>query len=118
MMQLKIIRKTVKYMSTMRTRTATATQGNSRSSKPCCHKSKIIIRFNWNGSCWTISSQQMCSKTPGCCRIYSTPGGRYITIHCNFVKRRVTKEATLKVCRTVWFDEGAISNIICFISIR
>ena len=44
--------------------------------------------------------------------------GRYITTHCNAVKHRVMKEATLKVYRTVWFDEGDIANIISLRIIR
>ena len=45
-------------------------------------------------------------------------GGCYITIHCDAGKRHVTKEATLKVYGTVWFDEGAIENTLSFIRIR
>ena len=46
------------------------------------------------------------------------PGGRYIKTHCNVGKCRVTKESTLKGYGTVWFDEGAITNILYLSSIR
>ena len=39
---------------------------------------------------------------------------RYINIHCNSGMHRLTKEATLKSYVTVWFDKGAISNILHF----
>ena len=45
-------------------------------------------------------------------------GGGYITIQCNAGKHRVTHESTLKFYGTVWFDKGAISNILYFSSIR
>ena len=45
-------------------------------------------------------------------------GGRYTTIHYNSEKHRVMKEATLKGYGTLWFDEGAIANIISFSRIR
>ena len=45
-------------------------------------------------------------------------GRRYITIHSNYGMIRVTKEATLKGYGTVWFDEGAITNILSLGSIR
>ena len=45
-------------------------------------------------------------------------GGRYITIHCNAIKRRITKEATIKGYRTIWFDEGSITDILSFVRIR
>ena len=45
-------------------------------------------------------------------------GGRYIKIHCNSGKRRVTKEANLKDYRAVWFEEGGIANILYFSRIR
>ena len=41
-------------------------------------------------------------------------GGRYITTHCNSRERRVTKEAALKGCGTVWFYKCAISSIPSF----
>ena len=44
--------------------------------------------------------------------------GRYITIICNAGNLRVMKEAILKGCGAVWFDEGAISNILSFSRIR
>ena len=44
--------------------------------------------------------------------------GRYITIHCNSGKLRVTKESTLKGYGTVWFDKSSITNIIYFRNIR
>ena len=45
-------------------------------------------------------------------------GGRYITIHCNARKNRVTKEFTLKGYGTFCFDKGAIANILSFRRIR
>ena len=44
--------------------------------------------------------------------------GTYIKIHCNTKNRHVTKEYTLRGFGTVWFDEGAIANILPFSSIR
>ena len=41
-------------------------------------------------------------------------GGGYITIHRNAGKLRDTKEATIKVCGAVWFDEEDITNILYF----
>ena len=45
-------------------------------------------------------------------------GRHYTTIHCNSRKLRVKKKATLKLYRTVWFDEGTITNILYFSNIR
>ena len=45
-------------------------------------------------------------------------GGRYIMIHCNSINFRVMKEATLNGYGVVWFDEGAIANILSFRRIR
>ena len=39
-------------------------------------------------------------------------------IHCNNGNSRVTKEATLKRFRTVWFDECKVFNILSFRRIR
>ena len=44
--------------------------------------------------------------------------GRYIAIHCNYGKRRVMREETIKVYGTVWYDKMAIINILYFRKIR
>ena len=42
----------------------------------------------------------------------------YITIHCNYGKLRVIREATIKVYGTVWYNKMAITNILYFRKIR
>ena len=59
------------------------------------------------------STQEMFSNLWMVQNIFHTRG-RYTTIHCNYQKRCITKEATLKGYGLVWFDEGTIANIIYF----
>ena len=44
--------------------------------------------------------------------------GIYIVIHCNSGKRRVMREATIKVYGMVWYDKMTITNILYFRNIR
>ena len=43
---------------------------------------------------------------------------RYITINCNARKHWFSKESTLKGYGIMWFDKGAIANILSFRRIR
>ena len=53
-------------------------------------------------------------KLPAGAEYTQLRGGGYITIHRNAGKLRDTKEATIKVCGAVWFDEEDITNILYF----
>ena len=45
-------------------------------------------------------------------------GGLYIKIYCNNGNHCITKKSTLKGYGTLWFDDGSITNIPSFSSIR
>ena len=44
--------------------------------------------------------------------IWKCPGGGSVTIHCNTGTRKVKMVADLKNYGIVWFDQGAIANIL------
>ena len=44
--------------------------------------------------------------------IWKCPGGGSVTIHCNAGTRKVKMVADLKNYGIVWFDQGAIANIL------